>query len=63
MSPRQDRCRTLVSDGFSFRPPTWSRFMDRVTQGLRNIFVYLDDILVASENKTDHEANLRALLE
>ena len=57
MSPRRHRCRTLVSDGFSFRPPTWSRFMDRVMQGLRNIFVYLDDILVASENETNHEAN------
>ena len=37
--------------------------MDRITQGLRNIFVYLDDILVARENNADHEDDLCALFE
>merc|ERR1712015_84759 len=32
--------------------------MDRVTQGLRNIFVYMDDILIA-----DHQDDLRALFQ
>merc|ERR1712015_199473 len=42
---------------------TFQRFMDRVTQGLRNIFVYMDDILIASESSADHQDDLRALFQ
>merc|ERR1712055_232994 len=42
---------------------TFQRFMDRVTQGLRNIFVYMDDILIASESAADHQDDLRALFQ
>ena len=40
---------------------TFQRMMDRVTQGLENIFVYLVDILIASETASQHEADLRTL--
>ena len=49
--------------GLKCATQTFQRFMDRVTQGLQNIFVYLDDILVASMDDAQHEANLHALFE
>ena len=39
----------------------FQRMMDRVTQGLKNIFVYLDDILVASDSPEQHYTDLRTL--
>ena len=49
--------------GLKCAAQTFQRFMDRVTQGLRNIFVYLDDILIASKDATEHEEDLRALFQ
>ena len=40
---------------------TFQHFMDRVTQGLRNVFVYIDDILIASSSDAEHEEDLHAL--
>ena len=37
--------------------------MDRVCQDLNFIFVYIDDILVASKNSTDHKLHLRQLFQ
>ena len=39
----------------------FQRFMDIVTKGLEGVFVYVDDILVVSKNKTEHEQRLRQL--
>ena len=47
--------------GLKCAAQTFQRFMDRVTQGLRNVFVYLDDVLIASSNEAEHEEDLRAL--
>ena len=41
----------------------FQRMMDRVTQGLKNIFVYLDDILVASDSPEQHYTDLRTLFQ
>ena len=49
--------------GLSNAAQTFQRFMHEVTRGLENVFVYLDDILVASQNAGQHEAHLRALFE
>ncbi|XP_003366955.1 conserved hypothetical protein, partial [Trichinella spiralis] len=37
------------------------RFMDEVIRGLRFCFVYLDDVLVASRSKEEHEKHLATL--
>ena len=41
---------------------TFQRFMDEVVRGLEGVFVYVDDILVASKNEKNHEHHLSALL-
>ena len=40
---------------------TFQRLMDTVCSGLNNVFVYLDDILLASRNKKDHLKHLEEL--
>ena len=42
---------------------TFQRMMDEVTQQLPGVFVYLDDVLVASNSPTQHESHLRQLFE
>ena len=42
---------------------TFQRFMDQVCRSLESVYVYLDDILVASENTEQHILHLRALFE
>jgi len=34
---------------------TFQRFMDRVTAGLDFCFTYIDDILIASQDETQHK--------
>ena len=40
---------------------TFQRFMDQVTRGLDFIFVYLDDILIASSSPEEHISHLHTL--
>lgn len=40
---------------------TFQRVVDSVTVGLPRVFVYIDDILIASRGEREHEADLRAL--
>ena len=42
---------------------SFQRLMDSVLQDLDFVFVYLDDILVASRNHTDHKAHLQILFD
>ena len=42
---------------------TFQRLMDEVTQQLPGIFVYLDDVLVASQTPEEHASHLRSLFE
>jgi hypothetical protein len=42
---------------------TFQRLMDQVLAGLDYVFVYLDDILIASPDERTHQQHLRAVLE
>lgn len=42
---------------------TFQRFIDTVLRGLDFCYAYLDDILIASENETEHVEHLRQLFE
>ena len=42
---------------------TFQRFMDEVTRGLDFVYVYIDDILIASTNALEHEVHLRLLFD
>ena len=42
---------------------SFQRLMDNVLQGIDFVFVYLDDILVASSSVTEHQQHLRQLFE
>ena len=42
---------------------TFQRFMDQVLRGLDHIFCYVDDILIASNNKVEHLQHLRQVFE
>ena len=42
---------------------TFQRFMDEVVQGLDFVYVYIDDILIASKNADEHIRNLDVLFE
>ena len=40
---------------------TFQRFVDEVKEGLKGVYIYLDDILVASASEEEHWEHLRAL--
>ncbi|GFW17276.1 hypothetical protein TNCV_1957471 [Trichonephila clavipes] len=42
---------------------TFQRFIDEVTLGLKGVYAFIDDILIASQNVQKHTTNLRALFE
>ena len=48
--------------GLRNAPPTFQRFMDHVLHGIKNIFVYIDDIVVHSQSYDEHIQHLHALL-
>ncbi|CAL8105367.1 unnamed protein product [Calicophoron daubneyi] len=49
--------------GLSNAAQSFQRFMDQVCQGLEGVYVYLDDVLVASPNQEEHVKHLRALFD
>jgi histidinol phosphatase-like PHP family hydrolase len=48
--------------GLSCAGQTFQRFIHEVLYGLDFVFAYLDDILIASDNDTEHAAHLEILL-
>ncbi|GFV36949.1 retrovirus-related Pol polyprotein from transposon opus [Trichonephila clavipes] len=42
---------------------TFQRFIDEVTRGLKGVYAFIDDILIASQNVQEHTTNLRTLFE
>ena len=53
----------FMSFGLRNAGQTFQRFMDEVLQGLDFCYAYLDDILIYSRNKTEHEIHLRLLFQ
>lgn len=44
--------------GLKNAPNTFQRYVDTVLRGLKNTFVYIDDILIASENEAQHKIDV-----
>ncbi|GFX60232.1 transposon Ty3-G Gag-Pol polyprotein [Trichonephila clavipes] len=42
---------------------TFQRFIDEVTLGLKGVYAFIGDILIASQNVQEHTTNLRAHFE
>ncbi|GFW45291.1 transposon Ty3-G Gag-Pol polyprotein [Trichonephila clavipes] len=42
---------------------TFQRFIDEVTRGLKGVYAFIDDILIASQNSQEHTTYLCALFE
>ena len=54
---------TKMPFGLRNAAQTFQRFMDEVTRGLDFVYVYIDDILIASTNALAHEVHLRLLFD
>ena len=54
---------TKMPFGLRNAAQTFQRFMDEVTRGLDFVYVYIDDILVASTNALEHEVHVRPLFD
>nr|VZI31122.1 unnamed protein product [Spirometra erinaceieuropaei] len=54
---------TRMSFGLRNATQTFQRFIDQVLRGLDFVYAYIDDLLVASSDSTEHEAHLRQLVE
>ena len=71
----EDVCKTAITTPFGLfeftqmpfglrnAAQTFQRFMDEVTRGLDFVFVYIDDILIASTNALEHEIHLQLLFD
>ncbi|GFS73346.1 hypothetical protein TNCV_4712191 [Trichonephila clavipes] len=53
---------TRMQFGLCNAASTFQRFIDEVTRSLKGVYVFIDDILIASQNVQEHTTNLRALL-
>ncbi|UYV74061.1 hypothetical protein LAZ67_11001999, partial [Cordylochernes scorpioides] len=52
---------TRMNFGLKSASQTFQRFMDEVTKGLDFVFVYIDDVLIASKNENDHIQHLHTI--
>ena len=43
--------------------PSFQRFMDQVLEGIPHVFVYMDDVLVASRNHMEHQEDLHCVVQ
>lgn len=53
----------FMSFGLRNAAQTFQRFMDEVLRGLDFCFPFIDDVLIASANDSEHKAHLRAVFE
>lgn len=73
LDPRDAKKTAFVADGqlYEFRclpfgvvngPPSFMRLMHGILKGLKNTMVYLDDVIIFTATRTEHEQALRLLL-
>lgn len=53
----------VMSFGFRNAPQVFQRYMDHVLHGLKGVYVFMDDILIASRDEDEHEQHLPALFD
>lgn len=49
--------------GVASSPALWQQTMDRIFSGLPGVFCFIDDILVAGKDATEHHSRLKAVLQ
>lgn len=49
--------------GLKNAPATFSRLMRKVVRGIGNVYVYMDDILIATETWEDHCETMQRIFE
>ncbi len=54
---------TVMPFGLRNAGQTFQRFMDSILRGLNYAYVYLDDILIASKSKEEHEQHVHTVLQ
>ncbi|GFX04528.1 hypothetical protein TNCV_900571 [Trichonephila clavipes] len=54
---------TRMQFGLCNAASTFQRFIDEVTRGLKGVYAFIDDILIASQNVQEHTTYLCALFE
>ncbi|GFX10919.1 hypothetical protein TNCV_511791 [Trichonephila clavipes] len=54
---------TRMQFGLCNAASPFQRFIDEVSRGLKGVYAFIDDILIASQNVQEHTNNLRALFE
>ncbi|GFV04998.1 hypothetical protein TNCV_1347461 [Trichonephila clavipes] len=54
---------TRMQFGLCNAASTFQRFIDELTRGLKGVYAFIDDIIIASQNVQEHTTNLRALFE
>ncbi|GFY23132.1 hypothetical protein TNCV_3763721 [Trichonephila clavipes] len=54
---------TRMQFGLCNAASTFQSFIDEVTRGLKGVYAFINDILIASQNVQEHTTNLRALFE
>ncbi|GFW20838.1 uncharacterized protein K02A2.6 [Trichonephila clavipes] len=54
---------TRMQFGLCNAASTFQRFIDEVTRCLKGVYVFIDDILIASHNVQEHTTNIRVLFE
>ena len=62
-TPFGNFCFKMMPFGLCGAPSMFMRLMSEVVQGLTNIFIYLDDVIVFSSSAEDHKMHLSALFQ
>ena len=54
---------TRSAQGLTNSPATFQRLLDHVLQDLEGVYVYIDDVIICSQNQAEHLKRLRSVFE